>query len=90
MKKFFLGSGHPKFRCHCFAGQADARPGGCVRCDCRGNCLVTLPGMADRGRRWLCLWNTQAERLYRQNGYEGRSELPTAWRNGQRNSNDRY
>jgi len=44
MKKFFLVPAILSFAAIAFVGQADARPGGCVKG--AGELLVTLPGMA--------------------------------------------
>ena len=65
MKKFFLVPAILSFAVIAFAGQADARPGGCVKGAIVGgiNCWSLCRAWRHRGRRWLCLWNTQAERL---------------------------
>jgi hypothetical protein len=75
MKKLFLVPTILSFAAIALAGQADARPGDCIKGAIVGGIVGSLcRARRHRGRRWLCLWNTQAERL------RGPFELPTAWR----------
>jgi hypothetical protein len=64
MKKLFLVPPILSFAAIALAGQADARPGGCVRGAIVGGIGWPLcRAWRDGGRCWLCLWNTQAEQL---------------------------
>ena len=85
MKKFFLVPAILSFAAIAFVGQADARPGGCVKGAIVGGIVGHFAGHGGIGAAAGCAYG-----IHRRNGYEGRSSYQRRGVDGQRNSNDRY
>jgi len=90
MKKLFLVSTVLGFAAIALAGQADARPGGCVKGAIVGGLVGHFVGHGGIGAAAGCAYGIHSRNRYdRQNGYEGRSS--SEWRgvDGQRKGYDR-
>jgi hypothetical protein len=91
MKKLFVVPMMLGFAAIAFAGQADARPGGCVKGAIVGGIVGHFAGHGGIGAAAGCAYGIHKRNGYdRQNGYEGRSSYQRRGVDGQRNSNDRY
>jgi uncharacterized protein YcfJ len=85
MKKLFLVPTILSFAAIALAGQADARPGGCIKGAIVGGIVGHFVGHGGIGAAAGCAYG-----IHRRNGYEGRSSYQRRGRDGQRNGNDRY
>jgi len=91
MKKLFVVPIMLGFAAIAFAGQADARQGGCVNGAIVGGIVGHFAGHGGIGAAAGCAYGIHKRNGYdRQNGYEGRSSYQRSGVAGQRNSNDRY
>ena len=91
MKKLFVVPIMLGFAAIAFAGQVDARPGGCVKGAIVGGIVGHFAGHGGIGAAAGCAYGIHRRNSYdRQNGYEGRSSYQRRGVDGQRNSNDRY
>jgi len=89
MKKLFVVLIMLGFAAIAFAGQADARPGGCVKGAIVGGIVGHFVGHGGIGAAAGCAYGIHKRNGYdRQNGYEGRSSYQRRGVAGQRNSND--
>ena len=91
MKKLFVVPIMPGFAAIAFAGQADARPGGCVKGAIVGGIVGHFVWHGGIGAAAGCAYGIHRRNSDdRQNGYEGRSSYQRRGVDGQHNSNDRY
>jgi uncharacterized protein YcfJ len=91
MKKLFLVPTILSFAAIALAGQADARPGGCVRGAVVGGIVGHFVGHGGLGAAAGCSYGIHRRNSFdRQNGYEGRSSYQRHGVDGQRNGYDRY
>ena len=90
MTKLFLVPTILGFAVIALAGQADARPGGCVKGAIVGGIVGHFVGHGGIGAAAGCAYGIHSRNSYdRQNG-EGRSSYQGRGVDGPRNSNDRY
>ena len=90
MKKSFLVSTILGFAAIAFAGQADARPGGCVKGAVVGGIVGHFVGHGGMGAAAGCAYGIHRRNSYdRQDSFEGRSSYEPRGRDGQRNGSDR-
>ena len=91
MKKLFLVSTILSFAAIALAGQADARPGGCVKGAIVGGIVGHFVGHGGLGAAAGCAYGIHRRNSYdRQDGYEGRSNYERRGGDGQRNEYDGY
>ena len=91
MTKLFLVPTILGFAVIALAGQADARPGGCVKGAIIGGIVGHFVGHGGIGAAAGCSYGIHRRNSYDgQNGYESRSGYEGRGGDGQRNSNDRY
>jgi len=91
MKKFFLVPAILSFAVIAFAGQADARPGGCVKGAIVGGIVGHFAGHGGIGAAAGCAYGIHKRTAMTvKTAYEGRSSYQRRGVDGQRNSNDRY
>ena len=91
MKKLFLVPTILGFAAIAFAGQADARPGGCVKGAIVGGIVGHFVGHGGMGAAAGCAYGIHRRNSYdRQDSFEDRSSYEPRRRDGQRNGSDRY
>jgi uncharacterized protein YcfJ len=91
MKKLSLISIILGFAAIALAGQADARPGGCVKGAIVGGIVGHFVGHGGMGAAAGCAYGVHRRNSYdRQDGTEGRSSYERRGGEGKDNSNDRY
>jgi hypothetical protein len=91
MKNLFLVPTILSFAAIALAGQADARPGGCVRDAIVGGIVGHFVGHGGMGAAAGCAYGIHRRNSYdRQDGYEGRSSYERRGGDRQRNGYDRY
>jgi len=91
MKKLFVVPIMLGFAAIAFAGQADARPGGCVKGAIVGGIVGHFVGHGGIGAAAGCAYGIHKRNGYdRQNGYEGRSSYERRGVDGQRKGYERY
>jgi hypothetical protein len=91
MKKLFLVLTILGFAAVALTGQADARPGGCVKGAIVGGIVGHFVGHGGIGAAAGCAYGVHRRNSYdHQDGTEGRSSYERRGEDGQRNINDRY
>ena len=91
MKKLFLIPTILGFASIALSGQADARPGGCVKGAIVGGIVGHFVGHGGMGAAAGCAYGVHRRNSYdRQDGTEGRSSYEQRGGDGQHNSDDRY
>jgi hypothetical protein len=91
MKKLFLVAIILSFAGIALAGQADARPGGCMKGAIVGGIAGHFVGHGGIGAAAGCAYGIHRRNGYDgQSGYEGRSSYQGRGIDGRHNSNDRY
>ena len=91
MKKLFLIPTILGFAAIAPSGQADARPGGCVKGAIVGGIVGHFVGHGGMGAAAGCAYGVHRRNSYdRQDGTEGRSSYERRGGEGQHNSDDRY
>jgi uncharacterized protein YcfJ len=86
MKNLFLVPTILSFAAIALAGQADARPGGCVRGAIVGGIVGHFVGHGGLGAAAGCAYGIHRRNSYdRQEGHEGRSSYEQRGGDGQRN-----
>ncbi len=90
MKKLFIVPTILGFAAMAFAGQADARPGGCVKGAIVGAIVGHFVGHGGMGAAAGCVYGIHRRNSYdRQDSFEGRSSYERRGGDGQRNGSDR-